>query len=167
MYVKKAAAKRIEFDKILQAVRVPSATLIVGVLLIISAAFGYNIYLGTQVNRYAKELEGKRVILNDLKKLAERRSIIEKISREEARVRETISNLGITIPNGIALSKLTYTNSSRTINIKGEALSTALVGKFLKNLEDSPYFSSITLHETRKQAKGEGKVTFAMTFKVN
>ena len=167
IHIKKAAAKRIEFDKILQVVRVPSATLIVGVLLIISAAFGYNIYLGTQVNRYAKELEGKRVILNDLKKLAERRSIIEKISKEEARVRETLSNLGITIPNGIALSKLTYTNSSRTMNIKGEALSTALVGKFLKNLEDSPYFSSITLHETRKQTKGEGKVTFAMTFKVN
>ncbi len=169
VHVKKAAVKLIDFDKILESVRVPSAAIVAGILIILCAAFGYNYYLGRQLKYYNKELESKRTILRDLKVLSERRAIIEKISKEETRVREILSNLGATIPAGISLLELDYINSKRSMNIRGESLNTTLVGIFLKNLEDSPYFSNVVLHETRKgrEEEGQTKALFIISFKVD
>jgi len=168
IHVKKEAIRRFDFEGVLEAVRVPSAAIVAGILIIVMTALGYNFYLGRQVRKYSRELESKRSILRDLKTLSERRAIIEKISKEEARVREILSDLGTTIPGGISLLNLSFNNSSKQIDINGESLNNPLVGRFLKNLEDSPYFTNVILHETRKGKLEEGGTTvlFKMSFKV-
>jgi Tfp pilus assembly protein PilN len=128
----------------------------------------YNVYLGRKVNYYRNELNSKRAILNDLKTLSERREIAARIAREESKLRETLSLFDSTIPGAVTLTKLSYDNAARKMNISGITNNISLVGRFLTNIENSPSFSRAVLIETKKGlGDNTGAMGFDMTFHVD
>ena len=168
IHVKKPVKKGLEVGKLLEAFRIPTMTWVPVILFILVAAIAFNFYLGRKVSYYRKQLESKRSILSDLKFLAERREIIERISKEETQLRETLSQLNTTIPSGIILTWLNYENSSRDMNIDGISPNVKLIGKFLRAIEDSPNFSGVKLIETKKAFEREDKgMKFKMSFRVD
>jgi type IV pilus assembly protein PilM len=166
VHVKKPAKKGVEFDKFFEAIPIPSNVWTLAVVLILVIAVAQNVYLAKMVGHFRSELESKRAILTDLRSLADRREIINKISMEETRVRDILEQLNLTIPSGITLTQLTYLNASRYMSVAGEAGNTKLVGKFLRMLEDSANFSRATLVESHSAGEG-GAMAFRMSLKVD
>jgi Tfp pilus assembly protein PilN len=69
------------------------------------------------------------------------------------------------LPGGVSLTDLSYNNASKKISISGTADNTVLVGRMLKNFEDSPGFRRSVLIEARKTSvESVNKVLFRITF---
>lgn len=151
---KKPAKKGVELGELFGAVKIPNASLIAAIVVVLIFLMGYNFYLGRKAAHYRAELESKKAILTDLKLLAERRDIINRVQMEETHVRETLEQFNGTIISGITLTQITYNNSGRTLKVAGLAQSPRTVGRFMTTLEESPYFSKVNLIESR--AAGEG-----------
>lgn len=169
IHVKKPVKKGLDveqFGKLFEGMEAPVMTWAIPLVLILVLILGYNFYLGRMLSYYRSEVESKQAILQDLRSLAERKDIIDKISKEETKLRETLSLFNTTIPQGIELSQLSYDNGSRRINISGTATAPKLVGKFLRSIEDSPDFSNATLIESRGNPDGGG-MTFRMSLHVD
>ncbi len=156
LHIKKPEKKGVEIEKIFAAVPVPNKTWVAAAILIVVMAFGYNFYLGHKLSYFREQLREKQNILNDLRLLAERRSIIEKIQAEESHLRETLMLFNQTIPQGVTLSHLSYNNFGRAIDVSGIALNPKLVGKFLTQVEESPDFSGARLIESKSLGEGKG-----------
>jgi len=163
---KKPARKGIEVGNIFEAVKIPSMGWATAVVLILVFMLGYNFYLGRKQAYYRAEVESKKAILADLRLLAERRDIINRIQLEETHVRDTLEQLNSTIIGGITLTQLTYDNPSRTISLAGLAQNAKTVGKFITALEESPYFSRVALIQSRAAGEG-GMMDFQVTCHVD
>lgn len=165
------AEERFEIRKILEGTKLPEISniaLISGIALILILGIGFNLYLKAKVGGLRKELKSKQEILEDVKALKERREILLKIKSEETRLRDTLTKFTATIPSGVTLSSLTYKNNKREMIIIGEANTVTLVGKFLKDIETSPYFSGSKLIETKKIViKGKQMMSFKISLHVD
>ncbi|MFH1709642.1 MAG: type IV pilus assembly protein PilM [bacterium] len=146
-------------------VKVPVNIAIWSAAAVIALAVIYNFYLIGVREHFKKEIASKQAILTDVKALVEKRAILEQISREETHIRETLSQITRALPAGIVLTNLKYDNSKHQIWLTGEAKTTNIVGKLLKNFEDSPNFKKTLLIEARKAVvESVQKIIFKITF---
>jgi len=153
------------FKNIHIQIQIPTNIAVISAVSLLAVALIYNFYLSGVRETYKKELASKQAILNDVKALIEKRSILEQISKEETHIRETLSQITRALPQGVALTNLTYDNSKRQIWLAGEANDTKTVGRLLKSFEDSPNFKNTVLIEARKASvEGTQKIVFKVTF---
>ncbi|MCX5727177.1 MAG: pilus assembly protein PilM, partial [Candidatus Saganbacteria bacterium] len=132
---------------------------------ILILAIIFNFYLMGISEHYKKELVSKQAVLTDIKTLVEKRTMLEQISMEETRIRETLSQMTRALPVGVILTDLVYDNSKRQIWLAGVAKDTKTIGRLLRNFEDSPNFKKTSLIEARKAViESVPKILFKITF---
>ena len=135
---------------------------------VIAAAISYDVYLIGIRNRVRGDLSSKQLLLQDVKQLAEKRALFDKISKEETHVRDVLSQVSGTLPQGITLTDLSYNNGTKSVQLMGIADFTSTVGQLIKSFEDSPNFRRTTLIEARKAVlNGAAKIIFKVSFIVS
>lgn len=152
---------------------VPAFVPIVICFLIILSGLAFNFYLDTSRKNLSAELAQKESLLNDLKILDQRKSILKKITSEETKVRETLGRLNALLPKQIILNQLTYDQSSKKITLTGQAFDYQAIGTLLKEIESSPFFSKARLVEMKKNLavdpnikENNGPVSFSLSFQI-
>ncbi len=149
-------------------VNLPSSALFWVAVPLIVAALSYNYYLVRERNHYREELLSKQALLTDIKSLVERKAILNQIQKEGSRVKENLYYLTQVLPAGVALSDLTYDNKLRLVWLSGEAPDHGTVGKLVRNIEASPYFSDTKLLEARESGAQENAIIiFRVSFKIS
>jgi Tfp pilus assembly protein PilN len=135
--------------------------------LLVLGGLGYNFYLFSQVNHYRQVLSDKKTFLADLKSLLARRMVIQQITEQETKVKETLGKIASIVPSGVTLDSLEYKNDTREALISGTCDSIQKAGEMVKAIESSPYFSTVKLKEVKKIADtGSRKAAFTLTFHV-
>ena len=153
------------FEKLKIPVHMPANSAVIGLVVLITLAISYNVYLAGKKAYFKQMLASKQAVLTDVKALVERRLILDQIAKEETHIRETLSQITTALPSGILLTDLRYDNSKRQIWLSGEANNTKAVGTMLKSFEDSPNFKQTVLIEARKAIiNNVQKVVFKVTF---
>jgi type IV pilus assembly protein PilM len=109
-----------------------------------------NLSMDGQKSYWNKQLEQKNIELEDLRSVKDRRELLERIMREETRVKEILGALTATLPAETSLKALSYSNDGKQMLIEGQCFDLVEVGNTLKNIESSPDFSQTTLMEARK-----------------
>lgn len=147
---------------------IKTPVIIGGSVLVIFAiiAFSSLAYINSKISYYNRIIDDKRVVLNNVKLLSERRAIINRISADQMPVRQILAELANILPDGVQLSSYSYTNSSRQIMITGSCHGMKVVGNMLKNIEKSTLFSGTTLIEAKRPSADSG-MDFKVLLKVN
>ncbi len=145
---------------------------IITILLILSG-LAFNFYLDATRKNLNTKLTREESLLDDLKILDQRKSILKKITMEETKVRETMGRLNALLPKQIILNQLTYEQSSKKITLAGQSADYQAIGTLLKEIESSPFFSRARLLEMKKNlsadpnAKDPGRqAAFSLSFQI-
>jgi len=157
--------KGLQLPGFLSKIQLPARSLVAIGVGILALAIGFNVYLTSRRDMYRRQLQDKQVILADIKALHERKNVLSDIARKETHVRSMLVQLTKTFPSGITLTNLIYDNGKKQIWLTGTAAYTGLVGKLIKNLEDSGYFRDVKLLEIKqmKTTSGKSDITFRTT----
>lgn len=164
-------AKRLRFGR--RELIIAGLGALVGVLIL-----GY-IGISMEINRYQSQIEEKRRILSakqaqlddiqaardrvakvkeSIEVLASRGALIEKLTGMGRRYSEVLRELSNIIPRDVWLRELTSSAASRSLGIKGSALSLLLVGGFIERLEESTYLEGVSLKSTGGSVVDERRV---------
>ncbi|MFA4858853.1 MAG: type IV pilus assembly protein PilM [Candidatus Margulisiibacteriota bacterium] len=164
----KTGIKIKNFTKFLET---PSSIWILAAALVVSLTLGgfcYIYYLHRKADYYRQVLNDKKTFLADLKSLLARRQVIQQISEQETKVKETLGKIASIVPTGITLDSLEYKNNTREALISGSCESMQKAGEIVKAVESSPYFSGVKLKEIKKITEaGKIRAAFTLSFHVD
>ncbi|MFH0887563.1 MAG: pilus assembly protein PilM, partial [bacterium] len=164
-----SALSQIDFgplNEYLQKIQISQAGWVGAAVVVVLLTFLYYWNLEATIGRYREEVASKKTIMNDLKSLAQRREVIEQIKALRTDIRSTLFKLTEIIPQGVFFTTLDYDNSTKAFASNGTATQPTNVGTFLKNLEDSPYFSGPVLKNIKRAGEdGAANMTYEMGFK--
>ena len=153
-------------NEYVQKIKISQAGWVGTVVVVLLLILLYYWNLESTIGRYKEEVQSKKAVMNDLKSLAQRREVIEQIKELRTDIRSTLFRLTEIIPQGVFFTTLDYDNNAKGFVSNGTASQSINVGTFLKNIEDSPYFSNPVLKNIKRASEDEAaNMTYEIDFK--
>lgn len=157
------AEEREEKEKRLSFYRQVAFYSIISVLLFSSivAIIGWEFYRKIVYLEQAKELT--QTINERVERLKARKKVVEKVLshlKREGTVLNVLREIAKSAPPGVSLRRFDYRYGRRKVNIDGIAKTSDQVTRFMRNLQSSYFFSSVSQRYVRGTRKGEK--TFAL-----
>lgn len=120
----------------------------------------------TNIETYKKNLNEKKLLLEDLRNLSEHREILAQIEKGKSPVKECIAELANLMPSNTYLNSLLFDGKTKSMIIEGTCANMASVSALMKNIETSPFFGNTTLNEARRSAVKNG-ISFKIAFNIS
>ena len=112
--------------------------------------------LSARLSAFGKQVEEVRKIKEEKQRLSSRIDTIREISKERLVNAKAMDALHAIVPNQSWLESLSI--EGRQIKIKGMATEDIIISQFLRNLDESIYFSEVKLISSIEQASGQGVI---------
>jgi type IV pilus assembly protein PilM len=154
------------FSKIAPSTKVSTFIGVIAITALVIATLMINISVNNSISYYKKMLEEKKLTLENIKILSERRVILSKIEKEQTPIRQAIADLTNLMPSGAFLNGMSFDNAAKTVSIAGHCGNINSVAALLENIENSSFFSGSSLIEAKKSDTGN-EIDFKMSFKIN
>jgi type IV pilus assembly protein PilN len=91
-----------------------------------------------------------------LRELSAKRDTIDVLERQRRGPVYVLEDLGAATPDALWLTEMRETGGS--VVLKGQGLDNQTIALFMRQLEDSPYFSRVDLVETKHIEKGQAEL---------
>lgn len=116
---------------------------------------GRNTYLNKKVEEYDKKIREIKDLEKKKDLLLQRMKIIQRLQRSRPEVVHVFDEIVRLLPDGLFLTKIQDSNNN--ITMSGAAQSNARVSAFMRNLDDSKWFTRPNLQQIVTEHKGGQK----------
>lgn len=150
----------------LQFVKLPKIEMRYVVLflaLIFLLVTGTTIRLYQVAGALQQEVSEKDVILQDVRVLHQKKSILRKLNDEQPLIQEMLSTLTRLLPEPMVLSELTYVRETAEVTVKGLGRNEKEISHFYHAVVNNGLFDHVILKEIKKEGKRE-KLPYAFDF---
>jgi type IV pilus assembly protein PilN len=124
-----------------------------------------NRYLKTEIARLDKRIASIKTLKKQRQALVSRMKVIEKLQQSRPLAVHVFDQLIKTLPDGIYLTRVS--EQGDTLNVKGDARSSARISTYMRNIAHSPWLDHPNLTVIKDDSKGgTHKKTFSLSAEI-
>lgn len=135
-------------------------------LLFIAVIIGVNVLINNSLAHYKNIIRDRELLLNNVKSLSDKQSVLAKIESEQPPLREAMAELTNILPPDAYLDSFSYTTASKVFSVAGHCTYMSSVGKAVEKIERSPYFEKTVLLEAKRDLAKSG-INFKLNFNLS